>query len=421
MKTWLTYLASAAMGLAFQVMFKESSFFYSAMNFMATLTLRLGVFIVFPLVFFSMTAGTASLGKKKGSNSFVWLSTFFWSLLTSLVLSIVAALIFKLLPVSFPVIENTSVTAVKDSTLYKAFAELTSSKLSLANPLSFNSFTNLVKTSDILFPVIFFALFFGYALRPTSEVIYPAYNVVNSLSEAMFRLARQIAKIMWLAIFFISGAWYENLWLNGTVFISLHFISMLCLISFGTFLIIIPLIYSIATGFKRNPYRQIIRLLSSSTAAFFSVSGLFSLPALYTNCRINLGIRKNVVSTALPLHKILTKGGSAMMGTLCSCSLLLAINGTSASLSQIITIALACTVISFASSIHSGYEVVFCISCALSFLDIDTTDSLSSIFGMLPLINGIALFFDTLLSGLGTSFTACNLKADCNIVEKDTV
>lgn len=421
MKTWLTYLASAAMGLAFQVMFKESSFFYSAMNFMATLTLRLGVFIVFPLVFFSMTAGTASLGKKKGSNGFVWLSTFFWSLLTSLVLSIAAALIFKLLPVSFPVIENTSVTAVKDSTLYKAFAELTSSKLSLANPLSFNSFTNLVKTSDILFPVIFFALVFGYALRPTSEIIYPAYNVINSLSEAMFRLARQIAKIMWIAIFFISGAWYENLWLNGTVFVSLNFISMLCLISFGTFLIIIPLIYSIATGFKRNPYRQIIRLLSSSTAAFFSISSLFSLPALYTNCRINLGIRKNVVSTALPLHKILTKGGSAMMGTLCSCSLLLSINGTSASISQIITIALACTVISFASSIHSGYEVVFCISCALGLLNIDTTDSLSSIFGMLPLINGIALFFDTLLSGLGTSFTACNLKADCNIVEKDTV
>ena len=421
MKTWLTYLAAAAMGLAFQVMFKESSFFFSAINFMASLTLRLGVFIVFPLVFFSMTAGTASLGKKKGSNGFVWLSTFFWSLFTTLVLSVVAALVFKLLPVSFPVIKNSSIATAKDSTIYKAFAELTTSKLSLANPLSFNSFTNLLKTSDILFPVMFLALVFGYALRPTSAVIYPAYNVINSLSEAMFRLARQVSKIMWLAIFFISGAWYETLWLDGTVFVSLNFIAMLCLIGFGTFLIIIPLIYAIVTGFKRNPYRQIIRLLSSSTAAFFSVNSLFSMPALYTNCRINLGIRKNVVSTALPLHKILTKGGSAMMGTLCSCSLVLATSATMPSVSQIITIALACTVVSFASSLHSGYEVVFCISCALGLLNIDIADSVSSIFGILPLINGIALLFDTLLSGLGTSFTACNLKADCNIVEKDTV
>ncbi len=421
MKTWLTYLAAAAMGLAFQVIFKESSFFYSAMNCMSSLTLRLGVFVVFPLVFFSMTAGTASLGKKRGSNGFVWLSTFFWSLLTTIVLSIVASLVFKFLPVAFPIVEHTSVATTKDNSLYKAFAELTASKVSLASPLSFNSFTNLVKTSDILFPVMFLALVLGYALRPTSEIIYPAYNVINSLSEAMFRLARQTAKIMWLAIFFISGAWFETLWLDGTVFVSLNFIAMLCLIGFGTFLIIIPLIYAIATGFKRNPYRQIIRLLSSSTAAFFSVNSLFSMPALYTNCRINLGIRKNVVSTALPLHKILTKGGSAMMGTLCSCSLLLAASGTMPKVSQIITIALACTVVSFASSLHSGYEVVFCISCALGLLDIDIADNISSIFGILPLINGIALLFDTLLAGLGTSFTACNLKADCNIVEQDTV
>jgi len=421
MKTWLTYLASAAMGLAFQVVFKESSFFYSFVNFMASMTLKLSIFMVFPIIFFSMTAGTASLGRKKGSNSFVWLSTFFWSLLTTIILSIVAAIAFSFLPRAFPVVDSTSLGSIQDSTLYSTFSELTASRLALSNPLSTNSFLNLVKTSDALFPIMFFALVFGYAIRPTSEVLRPAYHVLNSLSEAMFRLSRQTAKALWIAIFFIAGTWFESLWQDGTVFASFEFITMLCIVGFGTFLIIIPLIYAIATGFKRNPYRQIIRLLSAATAAFFSVNRLFIVPSLYTDCRVNLGIRKNVVSTALPLHSILTKGGSAMMGTLCSCSLVLATSGTMPTILEMVTIALTCTLVSFASSLHSGYEVLFCISCSLGLMGLNVSNSISSIIGILPLINGIALMFDTLLAGLGTSFTACNLKADCNIVKEDTV
>lgn len=423
MKTWLTYLAAAAMGLAFQVTFKESSFFYSSMNFMASFVAKLGVFIVFPLVFLAMTAGTSSLARKKGGNSFVWLSSFFWSLLTTVVMTISAALLFRLLPAAFPVVQAASNAAdvVQDSALHNAFSELTSSRLALANPLSTNAFLNLVKSSDSLLPAMFLALVIGYAARPTSEVMRPAYQVLNSMSEAMFRLARQTAKVLWIAVFFISGTWFETLWLNGTVFASWSFITMLCIIGFGTFLIIIPLVYAIATGFKRNPYRQIIRLLSASTAAFFSVNSLFALPALYTDCRINLGIRKNVVSTSLPIHNILTKGGSAMMGTLCSCALVLAANGSMPSATQTITIALACTAVSFASSLHAGYEVLFCVSCALGLIGASTSDNMASSVGMLPLVNGIALLFDTMLSGLGTSFTACNLDADCNIVEKDTV
>ena len=311
MKTWLTYLAAAAMGLAFQVTFKESSFFYSSMNFMASIAAKLGVFLAFPLVFFAMTAGTSSLARKKGGNSFIWLSSFFWSLLTTVVMTISAALLFRLIPASFPTGRssyNTTGTA-----LYDAFSELTASRLALANPLSTNAFLNLVKSSDSLLPAMFLALVMGYAARPTSEVMRPAYQVLNSISEAMFRLARQTSKILWSAVFFISGTWFETLWLNGTVFTSWHFITMLCIIGFGTFLIVVPLVYAIATGFKRNPYRQIIRLLSAATAAFFSGNTLFALPALYTDCRINLGIRKNVVSTSLPIHSIMTKGGSAMM------------------------------------------------------------------------------------------------------------
>ncbi len=421
MKTWLTYLAAAAMGLAFQVNFKESSFFYETMNFMANLTLRLGIFMVFPLVLVSMTAGTASLKREKGANGFVWISTICWSLLTTVLLSISAALLFKVFPIAFPSTSTSATTTENATQLITTLSQSTVSKLNSANPLSINLFLNLIKTSDCLIPVIFVALVLGYALRPTTEVIRPAYIVLNSLSEVMFRLVKKISQLMWIAVFFISGMWYETLWADRTIFHSWRWVVMFCIVGFGTLLVIIPLIYAIATGFKRNPYKQIRRLLSASTAAFFSVNYMFSMPALYTDCRINLGIQKRVVATALPLHSVITKGGSAMIGTLCSCSLVLAVSGRMPTTTELITIALACTLVSYVSCLHAGYEVLFCSAMAMSLINSNLSIMAVSILGVLPMMNGIALLFDTLLAGLGTSFTAVYLNADCNIREKDIV
>jgi Na+/H+-dicarboxylate symporter len=421
MKTWLTYLAAAAIGLAFQVNFKESSFFYSAMNFMANVTLKMGIFMVFPLVLVTMTSGTASLTRKKGTNGFVWLSTIFWSLLTTVLLSVAAALIFTAFPVAFPSTSSSSTTAEKAAQMVSALSQSTVSKLSSANPLSVNLFLNLIKTSDCLIPIILVALVMGYALRPTNEAIRPAYMVLNSLSEVMFRLVKKISQFMWIAIFFIAGTWYETLWSDRTIFHSWRWVVMFCIVGFGVLLIIIPLIYAIATGFKRNPYTQIRRLLSASTAALFSVNYMFSIPALYTDCRINLGIQKRVVATALPLHSVITKGGSAMIGTLCSCSLVMAVCGRMPTTTEVITIALACTIVSFVSCLHAGYEVLFCSAMAMNLINSDATNMAVSILGVLPMMNGIALLFDTLLAGLGTSFTAVHLGADCNVREKDIV
>lgn len=421
MKTWLTYLAAAALGLALQVNFKESSFFYETMNFMANLTLKLGIFIVFPLVLISMTAGTASLKREKGANGFVWISTICWSLLTTVLLSISAALLFKVFPIAFPSTSTSATTTENATQLITTLSQSTVSKLNSANPLSINLFLNLIKTSDCLIPVIFVALVLGYALRPTTEVIRPAYMVLNSLSEVMFRLVKQISQLMWIAVFFISGMWYETLWADRTIFHSWRWVVMFCIVGFGALLVIIPLIYAIATGFKRNPYKQIRRLLSASTAAFFSVNYMFSMPALYTDCRINLGIQKRVVATALPLHSVITKGGSAMIGTLCSCSLVLAVSGRMPTTTELITIALACTLVSYVSCLHAGYEVLFCSAMAMSLINSNLSIMAVSILGVLPIMNGIALLFDALLAGLGTSFTAVYLNADCNIREKDIV
>lgn len=421
MKTWLTYLAAAAMGLAFELAFHGSGFYLSFVTFMADVMLKLGIFIVFPLAFFTMTSGTASLTRKRGHNSYVWLSTILWATFTTAVLSIAAGLLFRVFPAELPSTSTTPVNAVQASELTSLIVGSTEAKLSAANPLSFNSFLNFIKSSDCLLPIILIALIFGYAIRPTSEVIRPAYITLNSISEVMFRLAKIIARFLWIGIFFISGVWFHNLWTDATVFYSWRFVVLCCIIGFGMLFVIIPLVYGIMTGFRRNPYRQIVRLLSSGVAAFFSVNYLFSMNTLYTDCRINLGIQKSVVSSALPLHSILTKGGSALVSSMCTCSIVFAATGVVPTALQTVTIALACTLASFICSIHAGYEVLFITTYALGLLNINAGGAQFAIIALLPMLNGMALLLDVMLAGLGTSFTASNLNADCYITAEDNV
>ncbi|MBO6000151.1 MAG: cation:dicarboxylase symporter family transporter [Spirochaetales bacterium] len=421
MKTWLTYLAAAAMGLAFELTFRDSLFFVSSMNFMADVVMKLGAFIVFPLAFFTMAAGTASLSRRRGRTSFVWLSTIFWAILTSLVLSVCAALVFRIIPTVFPATSTTPSASNQYSALTSGLYSSTAARLVSANPLSVNAFFNFIKSSDCLLPVIFIALIFGYAVRPTTEVIRPAYITLNSISETMFRLARLVARFLWIGLFFLSGAWFYSIFKDGSVHYSWRFLILCILLALVVLFGAIPLIYSLATGFKRNPYKQIARLIPASVAAFFSVNYLFSQSALYTDCRTNLGIHKNIVSTTLPLHSVLTKGGSALVSTMCTCSLIFGITGSLPTVLQTVTVAFACTLVSFVSCLHAGYEVLFTVSFALGLLDLNLSGTEFSVIGLLPLLNGLALMIDVMLAGLGTSFTACHLKSDCDIVKEDTV
>ncbi|MBQ3317869.1 MAG: cation:dicarboxylase symporter family transporter [Spirochaetales bacterium] len=421
MKTWLTYLAAAAMGLAFELTLHGSGFYLSFITFMADVMLKLGIFMVFPLAFFTMTSGTASLTRKRGNNSYVWLSTILWATFTTAVLSIAAGLLFRVFPAVLPTTSTSTANAQQASELSSAIIGSTVTRLAAANPLSVNSFLNFIKSSDCLLPIILIALIFGYAIRPTSEVIRPAYITLNSISEVMFRLAKIIARFLWIGIFFISGVWFHNLWTDATVFYSWRFVVLCCIIGFGMLFVIIPLVYGIMTGFRRNPYRQIVRLLSSGVAAFFSVNYLFSMNTLYTDCRINLGIQKSVVSSALPLHSILTKGGSALVSSMCTCSIVFAATGVTPTALQTVTIALACTLASFICSIHAGYEVLFITTYALGLLNINAGGAQFAIIALLPMLNGMALLLDVMLAGLGTSFTASNLNADCYITAEDIV
>mgnify|MGYP002868693926 CR=1 FL=1 len=120
-----------------------------------------------------------------------------------------------------------------------------------------------------LLAVMFAALLLGFALRPTSSIFKSSYDLANSLSEVMFRLCKDVSRIWWLPLFFLSAAWTEKFRACGLSFAAVSGAGLLTIL-LG--LALLPLLYFVATGFRENPFRRIFRLLPALLPAFFMAS-----------------------------------------------------------------------------------------------------------------------------------------------------
>lgn len=399
MKTWITYLAAAAMGLAATLLFGETVAFQQLMYIISNLLVQFGGLILFPLVFVGFTAGVASLRKDAKGGVLAW-TTILWSLCTTFLLAVVGAVVFHLLPAAFPATSSAGANTAFINSIGVGSLSQVFSRIFQQNP-----FYTLAISDGFLLPMILLALILGYAIKPNVEVIRPAYVVMNSFSEVMFRIAHIFTCIGYIFIAFFSASWFSMLWQDGTIFVAIPFmITFLATVSI-VILLVIPFIYSCFTKFKRNPYRDLYRLLSPALAGLFSGQIIFAGPSLIACTRHNLGAQKRVAGTAIPLYTIIGRGGSALIATVSVCSLLYAAMGGVPSWSIVLAVAAMCALVSYGSSLHLGYEVVFITVVAVRLLNINLYGAEMTLFGLLPLLNGAGILIDTLIGGLGASAT----------------
>ncbi|NBK24034.1 MAG: dicarboxylate/amino acid:cation symporter, partial [Spirochaetia bacterium] len=270
MKTWISYLAATALGLAATLLFGESGIFQQLMYTITALLVQLGGFVLIPLVFFGFSSGIASLRKDSKGGVFAR-TTILWSLLTTVFLVAASALVFRFFPSNFPA----STTAGTDASVLSMVAPQSLSTL-FESMLPVNPFYTLANAESFLLPVLIIALVFGYFLKPNVEVIRPAYVTMNSLSETMFRLARAFSTTGHLFVFFASSYFFSHLQSEGTIFVAERFLLMLLGSTLIVLLGLLPLLFALVTAFKVNPYKVLYRMIAPASAALFTGSIFFS-------------------------------------------------------------------------------------------------------------------------------------------------
>lgn len=403
MKTWISYLAATALGLAATLLFGESGIFQQAMYTVTALLVQLGGFVLIPLVFFGFSSGIASLRKDRKGGVFAR-TTVLWSVFSTLLLVLVSAIVFRFFPSYFPA----STSAGSDASTLSIITPQSISTL-FESMLPINPFYTLANAESFLPPVLVIALVFGYFLKPNVEVIRPAYVTMNSLSETMFRLARAFSTSGHFFVFFAASYWFSHLQMDGTIFVAGRFLIMLLISTLSVTLIMLPFLFSLVTRFRINPYMILYRMLAPATAALFSGSIFFSSPITISLSRHNLGCQKRVSATAVPLYTLIGRGGSAMIAALSVLSLLYAATASMPSDTVILFVALSSALFAYASPLYLGYEVFFISIIVLQFLKIDLYGAEMTMVALMPILNGLGILVDSYIAAFGSAYTCQRL------------
>lgn len=354
--------------------------------------------------FVTIASGTASLRKNRLGGRTVRI-TIFWAVVTTLILSMLGVILANGIPQIFPV----------SSSAGGNYTEV------------LNSFTSSIDALDagsiigkFFLPLVFAAFILGAALTPSSDVIRPAYTVMNSFSEAVYRIQRTAAYFGAFYVYVAGTAFFLNIWQEKTAFVSPEPFVALALSVLLVIMVVLPLLYAIFTGFRKNPYGVVGRGLAGLLTAFLSSNIYASSLMGESLSRSNMGIQKRISSTATPLSILIARGGTAFVSTLTTVTLLKTL-GAEISTFALVILALTISGLSLVSSFFPGVEIAVVSVFAIRFLNINVYGAEAAIVALLPILNGFAIMIDVLISFMASAIVGARTKTDAKIPLKDTI
>ena len=354
--------------------------------------------------FVTIASGTASLRKNRLGGRTVRI-TIFWAVVTTLILSMLGVILANGIPQIFPV----------SSSAGGNYTEVLSSFTSSIDALDAGSIIG-----KFFLPLVFAAFILGAALTPNSDVIRPAYTVMNSFSEAVYRIQRTAAYFGAFYVYVAGTAFFLNIWQEKTAFVSPKPFVALSLSVLLVIMVVLPLLYAIFTGFRKNPYGVVGRGLAGLLTAFLSSNIYASSLMGESLSRSNMGIQKRISSTATPLSILIARGGTAFVSTLTTVTLLKTL-GAEISTFALVILALTISGLSLVSSFFPGVEIAVVSVFAIRFLNINVYGAEAAIVALLPILNGFAIMIDVLISFMASAIVGARTKTDAKIPLKDTI
>ena len=404
METWLTYLAAFLMAGATAYTFSSSTPLLKMMSAATSFLTGVAALLFLVVSFVTIASGTASLRKNRLGGRTVRI-TIFWAVVTTLILSMLGVILANGIPQIFPV----------SSSAGGNYTEVLS---------SFTSSTDALDSGSIIgkffLPLVFAAFILGAALTPSSDVIRPAYTVMNSFSEAVYRIQRTAAYFGAFYVYVAGTAFFLNIWQEKTAFVSPEPFVALALSVLLVIMVVLPLLYAIFTGFRKNPYGVVGRGLAGLLTAFLSSNIYASSLMGESLSRSNMGIQKRISSTATPLSILIARGGTAFVSTLTTVTLLKTL-GAEISTFALVILALTISGLSLVSFFFPGVEIAVVSVFAIRFLNINVYGAEAAIVALLPILNGFAVMIDVLISFMASAIVGARTKTDAKIPLKDTI
>ncbi|MDR1893885.1 MAG: cation:dicarboxylase symporter family transporter [Spirochaetales bacterium] len=388
MKIWIKLLIGAGVGCLLGFFLPaDSQGVQDVFRLFSEITLRLGRFLIFPLVFFTLILGIYQLRENKKCLR-VFLRIFVYMAIAGLGLTIIGAVSALFFSFRLPIIiEEGSPLPILSGADYLA-------ALFPAN--LFEIFT--APGGNFLLPLGFLAALIGINLNFDHQTTHPVVQLCDALSRIFLRINGFLVEILGLGMIGLAAWGLIQLRMSPAIELFRPVFLVLtvdtALIFFGIF----PLCLHFLIPGRPNPYRFIYALLAPALAAFFSGDDYFCLPVLIKNGPENLGIPRRVGALSYPLFALFGKAGTGLVTSLSFMVILRSYSSLQLSFTGVLWIILFAFLLSFLTGNYPalGFAAAIALMCRLYGRDIQ--DGYLILAPAIPLLMGFSVLLNAAVS-----------------------
>jgi Na+/H+-dicarboxylate symporter len=277
-------------------------------KFIGDMFVRLIRMLVVPLIFTTLAAGVISMGdpKRLGSLGGKALGMYAITSLIAVAIGLVFGTLFR--PGANMDLSNVAPGAVDDVRGKLDLAEgaggLTERLVAIIpeNPIA------ALASTDVL-SIIFWALIFGVGVLMSGEVGKPVARVIESAAEAVLKVTEIVMELAPYGVYALIA------WVISTQGLGiLTSLGMLALTALLAFIVHAVFTYgAIIRGVTRLPVKRFYEgIVDAQAVAFSTASSNATLPVTIANVSDNLGVKKVVAGSVLPLGATINMDGTAI-------------------------------------------------------------------------------------------------------------
>ena len=304
MKVWIKYLLGLVFGVfAAFILPTENAAFANAVAFLTELFIRIGRYVVVPLLF---TGAIVAVCKLRTSR-LLWKTSGLTVLIiavSSFILTLVG--ILSILIVKLPRIPITVDVASEVFNL-----DIKGLILSL---FPYSAFEALREGSFLLICFVF-AFIIGWESASEETAFKPIFALSDALSDLFYNVATFFTEIMSVLCIAIVCYWT----IDCRNVIATGIFSPMIIMFIVDFVIVAGIIYPLILHFvchDPHPYKVLYASLAPLTLSFFSGDSNLVFPLANRHLRDSLGIRRRCRGFTYPLFSIFARGGSALVTTI---------------------------------------------------------------------------------------------------------
>lgn len=304
MKVWIKYLIGVALGvLAAFILPTENAAFANAVSFLTELFIRIGRYVVVPLLFTSAIVAVSKLRTSKLLLKTTWLTVLI-IVASSLILTLVG--LISILLVKLPRIPITVDVATEAFNL--------NVKGLILSLFPYSGFEAVMEGSFLLVCLIF-AFIIGWESASEETTFKPVFVISDSFSNLFYNIAAFFTEIM--SILCIAIVCYWTMDFRNVIEPGIY--TPMIIMFIVDFIVVAGIIYPIILHFvchDPHPYKVLFASIAPLILSFFGGDSNLVIPLANRHLRDSLGIRRRCRGFTYPLFAIFARGGSALVTTI---------------------------------------------------------------------------------------------------------